>query len=172
MLRYTDSIFIENYVRSIAVDYRSKPNLVQRKFAKICIFDPPGNEEYSTLTPAYWHFVEIIVYIASYDDPDSFNFIKTMDNIIFEEAKSKAKRLFILNKEDLKESLGKDAIEIEEETKIWTDDKKIKFFICSAKENRNITESIDSIVNELVLNKGCDEDINKELKQKKSCEIL
>ena len=169
MLRYTDNQFFNNYVRTIAVDCRSKPNLIQGRFVKVCIFDPPGDDEFSTITPAYWHIVEVIVFIASYDQAESFNYIKAMEVSIFQEATSKALRIVLINKSDLKESIGREANNFEEEIKIWAESKKIKIVICSAKEGFCVTEPIDEIVKEFMQNKICDKGLDPEDQEKIRC---
>lgn len=153
MLRYIENLFLTNYVQTITVDCRSRANLIQGNFVKICIFDTPGDEELSTLAPAYWHLADIIVFVADFKDTDSFDSIKKYENIIFNEAESLALKIILLNKQDLKENMGKAGNEYEEEVKIWAENQKVKYFSCSAKDNTNVTEPIDLIINEFVSSK-------------------
>ena len=169
MLQYTDNIFVNSNVRTIAVDCRSKPSLTQGKYVKVCIFDPPGIEEFSTITPAYWHFVEAIVFIAAFGDEESLTFIKNMETCIFEEASSTALRLVLVNKCDLKESLGKPAHEFEERIKIWADSRGADMFACSAKENINISEPIEDIVTKFLTLKKIDKDPKMYNKKTRKC---
>jgi small GTP-binding protein len=172
MLKYTDGIFLEDYTETIAVDYRSKTNLIQGKFAKICIFDPPGNDEFSTLTPAYWHFVDIILLIACFGDPESYDYVISKEKEIFNEAQSKASKVLILNKQDLKNRIEKDPDDFEDKAKLWAESKSIKIFLSSAKENLFISESIDNVVNQFVSDKMSNKKPNSELKEKKGCKCL
>lgn len=158
MLQYTDNVFLNNHVKTIAVDCRSKSSLTQGKYAKICIFDPPGLEEFSTLTPAYWHFVEAIVFVAAFGDYDSLTYIKSQDSSIFEEATSKALRIVLLNKSDLKEFIGQEANDFEEEVRTWAASRLAYFCICSAKENKNVIEPIEKIISDLVQQKYTEND--------------
>lgn len=175
MLRYISDIFLSDYVQTIVVDCRSKTNLILGKFAKICVFDSPGNEEFSTLTPAYWHLADIIVFVAAFKDRTSFDYIKKMENTVFKEANSEAMKVVMLNKSDLKEEFCRPDIDYEEEVKIWAEQQSLMFFKCSARFNEeNETENtiekiIEKIINKFVKDKNPENTKETSSSSKKKC---
>ena len=171
MLKYINNIFLPEYNQTIVVDCRSKQNLVLGKFARICIFDSPGNEEFSTLTPAYWHLADIIVFVAAYKDRDSLDFIKKKEDIIFQKAKSEAMKVVLLNKKDLKEEHNRVDNEFEEETKIWTEQNNLELYQFSARfdEDQGVNDTIEKIISKFFKDKNPETKKDTQTNSKKKC---
>jgi small GTP-binding protein len=147
MLKYVHNFFLAEYVPTIVVDCTSKSTLVQGKSIKICIFDSPGSEEFGTLTPAYWHLADIIIFVAAIKQRDSFESIKKMETEIFEVAESNARKVVFLNKYDLVgQERSREDHDLEEEVRIWADQRKLDFFTCSAKEETSVTSTIVKVI--------------------------
>jgi len=54
LVRFSDDIFVENYVTTIGVDFRFKTMIIKNKIAKIQIWDTAGQERYCSITTAYY----------------------------------------------------------------------------------------------------------------------
>jgi small GTP-binding protein len=174
MLRYTEGIFLPNYVRTIAVYCRSKTNMFQSKFAKIFIYDTPGTVEFSTLTPAYWHRVEKIIFVIAMLDESSFRYAKEHYENIFVQAESKAGKVVLLNKCDLKDTNLQRGNQFETDVRSWAENCQALFFMCSARDSDNIVEPIEQLANELV-EKELQSDMNvKDISKntRRKCEVF
>ena len=76
LVRFSDDVFVENYVTTIGVDFRFKTMIVKNKIAKIQIWDTAGQERYRSITTAYYRGAAAIIICCDSTNKESFYNIK------------------------------------------------------------------------------------------------
>ena len=155
LLQYTEERFADNHIATVGVEYRIKMFDYKNFKIKLQIWDTAGQERFHSITHNFFHNTDGILFVYDISNHNSFEGVKKWINEAKETASS-FQPLLIGNKTDLMERDIKD-----EELKQYINENNLEYFEVSAKENKNIHETFNKIV-ELILKDKNDEEIQKE----------
>ena len=137
LMRYSDNVFVENYITTIGLDYKLKSvKLDSGKTIKVQLWDTAGQDKYRTIAKYYFKGSHGILLLYDVTKQSSFQNIRDWIQDIREEVSQKAIIFLIGNKIDLvdKRKISKEkGIELAEEY-------KLPFFEASAKSGENVDE--------------------------------
>ena len=146
LMRYSENVFIENYITTIGLDYKLKTvKLDTGKTIKVQLWDTAGQDKYRTIAKNYYKGSHGILLLYDITKQSSFDNIREWVRDIKEEVSEKAIIFLIGNK-----------IDIEEERKIskekgeeLAEEFKIPFFEASAKSGKNVDEVFKALYNKI-----------------------
>jgi Ras-related protein Rab-8A len=138
--RYTEDIFISNFISTIGIDFKIKRIMCDDKLIKLQLWDTAGQERFKTITTAYYHGAMAIILVYDICNEKSFrnieSWIQTIanhtDNVVL---------LLIGNKCDASKRVIKT-----EDGKLVASKYNALFFETSAKDNTNIDFAISQLV--------------------------
>ena len=146
LVRFSDDVFVENYVTTIGVDFRFKTMVVNGKIVKIQIWDTAGQERYRSITTAYYRGAAAIIICCDITNKESFynlnNWIEEVSKYIDKDVD----KLVLLNKCDLKSEKKIDQSEISKFEK----ERGIKVMEVSAKTGEGIENAFQYIIGKLI----------------------
>ena len=146
LMKYTDKTFQEVHMSTIGLDYRLKTmTLKSGKNVKLQIWDTAGQDRFRSITKNYYKSANGIILIYDVTSLLTYENVKTWISQIREEAPQNVVIFIAGNK-----------IDMEEERKVKTED-GIKladeygflFFETSAKNDININETFEDLVEEI-----------------------
>ncbi|XP_003389854.1 PREDICTED: ras-related protein Rab-3-like [Amphimedon queenslandica] len=140
--RYCDDHFNPAFISTVGIDFRVKNLIRNQKRIKLQIWDTAGQERYQAITTAYYHGAMGFIVMFDLTSEDTFSACRMWIQQIKEMALENAIILLIGNKVDLTAQRQVSTESIEE----FTDSLGIHFFETSAKENTNIKESAEYLV--------------------------
>ena len=161
LLKYIDHVFPEEHIATIGVEYKDKIIVKNNYNIRLQIWDTAGQERFHSITKNIYRGVNGVLFIYDVTMRKTFNSIK---NWIKDTANidREIKGVIVGNKIDLK-----DDIEIQKEELDEIGNKNnIPVIECSAKENINVNEAFDLLIDELL--KGKTEKEILELYERKS----
>ena len=171
LMRYSDNVFVENYITTIGLDYKLKSvKLDSGKTIKVQLWDTAGQDKYRTIAKNYFKGSHGILLLYDVTKPSSFQNIRDWIQDIREEVSQKAIIFLIGNKIDLvdKRKISKEkGIELAEEY-------KLPFFEASAKSGENVDEVFKALYKKISevygdLEKEMGTKLNKRKKNKRKC---
>ena len=137
LMRYSDNVFVENYITTIGLDYKLKTvKLDSGKTIKVQLWDTAGQDKYRTIAKNYYKGSHGILLLYDITKITSFENIREWIRDIKEEVSEKAIIFLIGNKIDLTDN-RKISKEKGEEL---AEEYKIPFFEASAKSGENVDE--------------------------------
>jgi len=171
LMRYSDNVFVENYITTIGLDYKLKAvKLDSGKTIKVQLWDTAGQDKYRTIAKNYYKGSHGILLLYDITKITSFENIREWIRDIKEEVSEKAIIFLIGNKIDLTDN-RKISKEKGEEL---AEEYKIPFFEASAKSGENVDEvfkalykKISEVYGDLEREKGSK--LNKKNKNKGIC---
>ena len=171
LMRYSDNVFVENYITTIGLDYKLKTvKLDSGKTIKVQLWDTAGQDKYRTIAKNYYKGSHGILLLYDITKMTSFENIREWIRDIKEEVSEKAIIFLIGNKIDLTDN-RKISKEKGEEL---AEEYKIPFFEASAKSGENVDEvfkalykKISEVYGDLEREKGSK--LNKKNKNKGIC---
>ena len=171
LMRYSDNVFVENYITTIGLDYKLKTvKLDSGKTIKVQLWDTAGQDKYRTIAKNYYQGSHGILLLYDITKITSFENIREWIRDIKEEVSEKAIIFLIGNKIDLTDN-RKISKEKGEEL---AEEYKIPFFEASAKSGENVDEvfkalykKISEVYGDLEREKGSK--LNKKNKNKGIC---
>lgn len=78
LLRFTEGVFVDNYMMTIGINYVFKVLTLDNTRIKLQIWDTAGQEKYKTITQTYYRNAEGVLVVFSLNSRDSFNNIRTL----------------------------------------------------------------------------------------------
>ena len=171
LMRYSDNVFVENYITTIGLDYKLKSvKLDSGKTIKVQLWDTAGQDKYRTIAKNYFKGSHGILLLYDVTKQSSFQNIRDWIQDIREEVSQKAIIFLIGNKIDLvdKRKISKEkGIELAEEY-------KLPFFEASAKSGENVDEVFKALYKKISevygdLEKEIGTKLNKRKKNKRKC---
>ena len=171
LMRYSDNVFVENYITTIGLDYKLKNvKLDSGKTIKVQLWDTAGQDKYRTIAKNYFKGSHGILLLYDVTKQSSFQNIRDWIQDIREEVSQKAIIFLIGNKIDLvdKRKISKEkGIELAEEY-------KLPFFEASAKSGENVDEVFKALYKKISevygdLEKEMGTKLNKRKKNKRKC---
>ena len=154
-LRYIDNNFPDKHMASVGVEYRIKIYEYRRFRIKLQIWDTAGQERFHAITNNYFHNADGILFVYDITEPKSYEYIKKWIQEA-EQIESNFEKILIGNKCDLRHKKKVS----EEEVSEYCSENNIEWFEVSAKENINLKEAFNKIV-ELILKDKTDEEIKE-----------
>ena len=144
--KYIDKNFSEEISPTIGLENKVKNIDVKGLKAKLQIWDTAGQEKYNSLSKQYFQNSDGILLVFDITNKESFNnIIKWYDDVISYSG-HRAKKLLIGNKNDMKDSVKVTNNEIQKFVK----QNSLKFIETSAKENINVEEAFQKIINLII----------------------
>ena len=146
LMKYTDKTFQEVHMSTIGLDYRLKTmTLKSGKVIKLQIWDTAGQDRFRAITKNYYKGAHGIILIYDITSLQTYENVKTWINQIREEAPANVIIYIAGNK-----------IDMEEERKVKTEEGKkladefgLPFYETSAKNDININETFENLVEEI-----------------------
>ena len=171
LMRYSDNVFVENYITTIGLDYKLKNvKLDSGKTIKVQLWDTAGQDKYRTIAKNYFKGSHGILLLYDITKQSSFNNIREWIQDIREEVSPKAIIFLIGNKIDLAEQ-RKISKEKGEEL---AEEYKIPFFEASAKSGENVDEVFKALYKKISevygdLEREMGSKLNKRKKNQRKC---
>ena len=137
LMRYSDNVFVENYITTIGLDYKLKYiKLDSGKTVKVQLWDTAGQDKYRTIAKNYFKGSHGILLLYDVTKQSSYDNIREWIHDIKEEVSEKAIIFLIANKIDMsdKRKISK------EKGEELAEEFKIPFFEASAKSGENVDE--------------------------------
>ena len=171
LMRYSDNVFVENYITTIGLDYKLKSvKLDSGKTIKVQLWDTAGQDKYRTIAKNYFKGSHGILLLYDVTKQSSFQNIRDWIQDIREEVSQKAIIFLIGNKIDLvdKRKISK------EKGKELAEEYKLPFFEASAKSGENVDEVFKALYKKISevygdLEKEMGTKLNKRKKNKRKC---
>jgi small GTP-binding protein len=140
--RFVRKQFFEFQEPTIGAAFLAKKLEFESYTVKFEIWDTAGQERYNALAPMYYRGAKAALVVYDVSIPETFNRAKTWIN----ELQTNVNNIFIIlvgNKCDLKNVVN------QEDLDEYVQDNNIIHFLCSAKEDINITNIFNTIAKEL-----------------------
>ena len=161
--RYTKDTFAGNYLTTVGIDFQEKAVKINKKLVKIQIWDTAGEERFRNIAKNYFNQSDGFLVVYDITDKNTLEKLDFWYEQIDLNAPKNIKYILVGNKCDL-----------EEEREVTKDEginlsKKFKcnFFETSAKENINVNEIFQCLVNEIY--KGIN---NNESRNRRASQVL
>ena len=170
-MRYSDNVFVENYITTIGLDYKLKTvKLDSGKTIKVQLWDTAGQDKYRTIAKNYYKGSHGILLLYDITKMTSFENIREWIRDIKEEVSEKAIIFLIGNKIDLTDN-RKISKEKGEEL---AEEYKIPFFEASAKSGENVDEVFKALYKKISevygdLEREIGSKLNKRKKNQRKC---
>ena len=146
--RYTEDTFQDAYLSTIGFDFKFKMvTLKNGKQVKVQLWDTAGQERFRTIAKSYYKGAHGIILIYDVSNPKTYDNIKKWLAQIKEEASSKVCIILVANKIDHEER-----VITEEEGEKLAKSFNLKIFESSAKENINVTEAFQEVIENISVN--------------------
>ena len=172
LMRYSDNVFVENYITTIGLDYKLKyVQLESGETIKVQLWDTAGQDRYRTIAKNYYKGSHGILLLYDITKISSFDNIREWIKNIREEVYENAIIFLIGNKIDKAEDRQ---ISTEQGQKL-AEEYNLPFFETSAKSGENVDEifkalyqKISEVYVDIQKEKG-EKLTNKNKKGKKCC---
>ena len=154
LLRYIDEHFPNKHMATVGVEYRIKIFVYRGFKIKLQIWDTAGQERFHSITNNFFHNADGILFVYDITNKRSFEGIKIW--ITETEEFGNLKKLLLGNKCDLKHKKNVS----DDEVKQYCNEKNMECYEISAKENINLKEVFERIV-ELIFKDKNDNEIRE-----------
>ena len=171
LMRYSDNVFVENYITTIGLDYKLKTiKLDSGKVIKVQLWDTAGQDKYRTIAKNYYKGSHGILLLYDITKISSFENIREWIQDIRQEVSPKSIIFLIGNKIDLTDQRKISKEQGEE----LAEEFKIPFFEASAKSGKNVDEVFKALYNKICeiygdLERERGSKLIKKSKMKKKC---
>ena len=154
IIRYTENIFQELCLSTFGIDFMTKIIVFKGKQYKLIFYDTSGQEKYKSMAVNMIKNSDCILMMYDITDKKSYDSINEWMKSVKEAKGDDCPMILLGNKMDLE-----DEREITEEEGInLANEFGIEFFETSNKNNINIKEAIDSILNTFIEKREKDSD--------------
>ena len=171
LMRYSDNVFVENYITTIGLDYKLKTiKLDSGKIIKVQLWDTAGQDKYRTIAKNYYKGSHGILLLYDITKISSFENIREWIQDIRQEVSPKSIIFLIGNKIDLTDQRKISKEQGEE----LAEEFKIPFFEASAKSGENVDEVFKALYEKIIevygyLEREKGSKLNKKQKNKGKC---
>ncbi|XP_039628527.1 ras-related protein Rab-3D-like [Polypterus senegalus] len=142
LFRYADDTFTSAFVSTVGIDFKVKTVYRNEKRVKLQIWDTAGQERYRTITTAYYRGAMGFLLMYDITNQDSFNAVQDWATQIKTYSWDNAQVILVGNKCDLED----DRVIPTEDGKRLADDLGFVFFEASAKDNINVKQVFERLV--------------------------
>lgn len=132
LVRYTDNRFEESFVTTIGVDFKTKLLSIDNQSVKMQIWDTAGQEQFKSITKAYFRGAHGILVVFDLTRRDTFILSQSWIESIREGSSDPIEIILVGNKCDLPRAVSED------EAKKLAQQFNIPYFETSAKNNINV----------------------------------
>ena len=162
-LEYTSTIGVTNYLKDIKIDIDG-----QLLDVKVKIWDTAGQERFRSLSINYIRNCLGLLMVYSVDNIESFKNIEMWLKEVSEKCDQNYKIPLVLigNKCDLNEEVS------EIDGRKLAEKYDMKFFLCSAKNNINVQEAFQALIDDIVIIRKNEFIVEKNDEQKKVMRIM
>jgi len=145
LFRYADDSFTSAFVSTVGIDFKVKTVFRNDKRVKLQIWDTAGQERYRTITTAYYRGAMGFILMYDITNEESFNAVQDWVTQIKTYSWDNAQVVLVGNKSDMQN----DRIVALERGKQFAEHLGLDFFETSAKENINVKQVFDSLVDKI-----------------------
>jgi len=142
LFRYADDSYTSAFVSTVGIDFKVKTVQRNNKRVKLQIWDTAGQERYRTITTAYYRGAMGFLLMYDITNEDSFNAVQDWATQIKTYSWDSAQVMLVANKADMENERVVSTERGEELARQLGFD----FFETSAKENLNVSQSFDRLV--------------------------
>ena len=135
LLRYSHNKFTEDYQATIGVEFGAKNTQINGKTCRIQIWDTAGQENFRSITRAYYKNSVCALVVYDITNRESFNNVQTWIEDCLSQSPKTVLLVLVGNKIDLS-----DRKITFDEGKNLADKNKMLFYECSAKNGNNVNE--------------------------------
>jgi small GTP-binding protein len=165
LLNYVDHVFPDEHIATIGVEYKDKYITRDNYNIRLQLWDTAGQERFNSITKNIYRGANGVLFVYDITSRQSFNSVKKWikDTQSIDED---IKGIILGNKIDLEDKRVVGTDELEEFGK----ERQMKVMEISAKNNINVNECFDLIVDEL-LDKKTEDEIMERYSRKKKCDL-
>ncbi|XP_069915207.1 ras-related protein Rab-3D [Oryctolagus cuniculus] len=145
LFRYADDSFTPAFVSTVGIDFKVKTVYRHDKRIKLQIWDTAGQERYRTITTAYYRGAMGFLLVYDIANQESFNAVQDWATQIKTYSWDNAQVILVGNKCDLEDERAVPA----EDGRRLADDLGFEFFEASAKENINVRQVFERLVDSI-----------------------
>ncbi|XP_062975404.1 ras-related protein Rab-3D [Elgaria multicarinata webbii] len=142
LFRYADDSFTSAFVSTVGIDFKVKTVYRNEKRVKLQIWDTAGQERYRTITTAYYRGAMGFLLMYDISNQESFNAVQDWATQIKTYSWDNAQVILVGNKCDLED----DRVIPTEDSKRLADELGFEFFEASAKDNINVKQVFERLV--------------------------
>ncbi|MBN3307317.1 ras-related protein Rab-3B [Amia ocellicauda] len=142
LFRYADDSFSNSFVSTVGIDFKVKTVYRNDKRVKLQIWDTAGQERYRTITTAYYRGAMGFILMYDICNEESFNAVQDWATQIKTYSWDNAQVILVGNKCDMDEERVVPA----EKGKHLADQLGFEYFEASAKENINVRQVFERLV--------------------------
>ncbi|XP_033636394.1 ras-related protein Rab-3-like isoform X2 [Asterias rubens] len=142
LFRYADDSFTSAFVSTVGIDFKVKTVFRQDKRVKLQIWDTAGQERYRTITTAYYRGAMGFILMYDVTNEESFNSVQDWCTQIKTYSWDNAQVILVGNKCDMED----ERVIAAEKGKTLADQLGLEFFETSAKENINVKQTFERLV--------------------------
>ena len=147
LMQYIDSIYADNYISTIGVDFKIKTIEFNGKQIKLQIWDTAGQERFRTIISSYYRGAHGVILVYDITDLISFTNLDYWLNEITTHSNTNISKLIIGNKCD-----SQNRNVTKEEGKLFAEKNNIDFIETSAKTAENLHEAFKKLTQNLLQN--------------------
>lgn len=145
LFRYADDSFTSAFVSTVGIDFKVKTVFRNDKRVKLQIWDTAGQERYRTITTAYYRGAMGFILMYDITNEESFNAVQDWVTQIKTYSWDNAQVVLVGNKSDMQN----ERVVAYERGKQFAEHLGLEFFETSAKENINVKQVFDSLVDKI-----------------------
>lgn len=142
LFRYADDSFTSAFVSTVGIDFKVKTVFRNDKRVKLQIWDTAGQERYRTITTAYYRGAMGFILMYDITNEESFQAVQDWSTQVKTYSWSNAQVILVGNKCDMEE----DRVVTYDRGKQLADQLGLEFFETSAKDNINVKEVFERLV--------------------------
>lgn len=142
LFRYADDSFTSAFVSTVGIDFKVKAVVRNDKKMKLQIWDTAGQERYRTITTAYYRGAMGFILMYDVTNVESFNSVQDWVTQIKTYSWDNAQVILVGNKSDMES----ERVVTYERGKQLADQLGLEFFETSAKENINVKNVFERLV--------------------------
>ena len=148
LLKYTEHIFPEEHIATIGVEYKDKYIIKDNYNIRLQIWDTAGQERFHSITKNIYRNTNGVIFIYDITKKETFDNIKNWI-LDLQSASADIKGIILGNKNDLTDKREVNMTDLKE----LGENYKMPYMETSAKNNVNVNEGFELIVNELLQDK-------------------
>ena len=148
LLKYTEHIFPEEHIATIGVEYKDKYIIKDNYNIRLQIWDTAGQERFHSITKNIYRNTNGVIFIYDITKKETFDNIKNWI-LDLQSASADIKGIILGNKNDLTDKREVNMTDLKELGEKY----KMPYMETSAKNNVNVNEGFELIVNELLQDK-------------------
>ncbi|XP_075758436.1 ras-related protein Rab-3D [Pelodiscus sinensis] len=142
LFRYADDSFTSAFVSTVGIDFKVKTVYRNEKRVKLQIWDTAGQERYRTITTAYYRGAMGFLLMYDIANQDSFSAVQDWATQIKTYSWDNAQVILVGNKCDLED----ERVVATEDGRRLADELGFEFFEASAKDNINVKQVFERLV--------------------------